>query len=256
MGSRATRVQRLRAHLSGRRSWRALVPVICLVAGLLFAVAARSPHVTTLRTPGTTANLAALVRNAEQQVQAADRTLADLQSKVTDATKLAGTDDSGVAAAQARVAPMHQPAGLTAVTGPGITVTLDDAADPAALPGVDPNQLVVHQSDLQSVVNALWAGGAEAMTIAGQRVIATSAVRCVGNTLLLNGNVYSPPFRVAAIGPYRTMVRELDASAGVRLFVQAAQYYGLGYTVERSSLLHLPAYRGPVSLTYAKAVPK
>ena len=256
MGDQARRTERLRTRLAGRPSWRMLVPVICLAAGVLFAVAARLPHDTTLRTPGTTAHLADLVRAAEQQVQAGDRTLTGLQAQVAAATKLAGANDSGVAAAQAQVAPLQQPAGLTAVSGPGITVTLNDAADPAALPGVDPNQLVVHQSDLQSVVNALWAGGAEAMSIAGQRVIATSAVRCVGNTLLLNGNVYSPPFRVAAIGPYRTMVRELNASAGVRLFRQAAQYYGLGYTVEQSSQLQLPAYRGPVSLTYAKAVAK
>ena len=49
------------------------------------------------------------------------------------------------------------------------------------------------------MVNALWAGGAEAMTIMGERVIATTAVRCVGNTLLLHGRVHSPPFTVAAI---------------------------------------------------------
>ena len=84
-------------------------------------------------------------------------------------------------------------------------------------------------------MNALWAGGAEAMSIAGQRVIATSAVRCVGNTLLLNGEVFSPPFRVVAIGPSSTMQKELDASPGVTLFKQAAEFYGLGYTVEHSS---------------------
>ena len=90
----------------------------------------------------------------------------------------------------------------------------------------------MHQSDLQAVVNALWAGGARAMSIAGQRVIATSAVRCVGNTLLLNGRVYSPPFRTEAIGPSVTMQAQLARSPGVALFEEAAGYYGLGYTVE------------------------
>ena len=91
-------VQRLR---TGRRSWRLLVPVVCLAAGLLFAVAARSPRVTTLRTPGTTSNLAALVRTAERQVQDADRTVTALQAQVTAATRLAGSDNSAVSAAQA-----------------------------------------------------------------------------------------------------------------------------------------------------------
>ncbi len=90
------------------------------------------------------------------------------------------------------------------------------SANAAIAAGVDPNQLVVHQSDLQAVVNALWAGGAEAMSIAGQRVVATSAVRCVGNTLLLNGEVFSPPFRVEAIGPAKAMTAALGQSKGVQ----------------------------------------
>jgi uncharacterized protein YlxW (UPF0749 family) len=120
--------------------------------------------------------------------------------------------------------------------------------------GATLDELVVHQQDVQAVVNALWAGGAEAMTIAGQRVIATSAVRCVGNTLLLNGQVYSPPFRVAAIGPYASMQERLEQSPGVKLFTQAAGYYGLGYTVVQQDELSLPAYTAPVGLSYAKAV--
>ncbi len=89
------------------------------------------------------------------------------------------------------------------------------------------------------------------MTIAGQRVIATSAVRCVGNTLLLNGEVYSPPFRVAAIGPSATMQDRLAASPGVKLFREAAGYYGLGYTVDTRSRIDVPAYSGSIGLSYA-----
>ncbi len=158
-----------------------------------------------------------------------------------------------MAAAQAKVTPLLVPGGLTALHGPGLEVVLDDA--PGAPPGVDvdPNQLVVHQSDLQAVVNAMWAGGAEAMSIAGQRVIATSAVRCVGNTLLLNGEVFSPPFRVAAIGPSATMLQRLAASPGVKLFREAAGYYGLGYTVALQDRVEVPAYTAPITLNYARS---
>ncbi|MGH8861491.1 MAG: DUF881 domain-containing protein, partial [Jatrophihabitantaceae bacterium] len=154
---------------------------------------------------------------------------------------------------QAQAAPLRAPGGLTATHGPGLLVVLDDAHTSGATSGVDPNELVVHQSDLQAVVNALWAGGAEAMTIAGARVIATSAVRCVGNTLLLNGEVFSPPFRVAAIGPSRTMSAALDHSPGVRLFEQAAGYFGLGYTVETTDDIDVAAYAGSIGLRYAHA---
>jgi uncharacterized protein YlxW (UPF0749 family) len=245
-----------RAQLtSPRRSmvWRVLVPIVCLIAGVVFAASAHDSRGTEIRAPQTT-DLADLVRTAEAQVQAADRELVGVQAHVNAAAAQAGSGNSEVAAAQAKVTPLQAPAGLTAVTGPGIVVALDDARDTSQDAGVDPNILVVHQSDLQAVVNALWAGGAEAMTISGQRVIATSAVRCVGNTLLLNGEVFSPPFRVAALGSYRTMRERLDSSPGVTLFTQAADYYGLGYTVEQQDHLELPAYSGPIGLTYAKAV--
>jgi uncharacterized protein YlxW (UPF0749 family) len=239
---------------SARRTWRVLVPLACAAAGLLFAASAQTARGTDLRSPES-ANLAGLVRTAEGQVSALTTQLGTLQTSVNGLTDAAGQQNSAVAGAQQAGTPLLVPAGLTALTGPGIRVVLDDAHDvPAVMTGqqIDQNQLVVHQSDLQAVVNALWAGGAEAMTIAGQRVIATSAVRCVGNTLLLNGRVFSPPFEVAAIGPFGTMRTAMDRSPGVALYRQAASYYGLGYTVEQVSGQTLPAYSGSISLGYAK----
>lgn len=230
--------------------WRGVVPVICLLTGFMFAVSAHESRVTELRPPGT-ADLSDLVRAAEARVQVLTIEAAAFGKQVSGATAAAGKSDAGVAREQAKAAPLRMPGGLTAVHGPGIQVVLDDAAEQVA--GVDPNELVVHQSDLQAVVNALWAGGAEAMTIAGQRIVATSAVRCVGNTLLLNGEVFSPPFQVAAIGPYRTMNAALDASPGVGLFKQAASYYGLGYTVASEDDLELPGYPGSIALRFAHA---
>lgn len=233
--------------------WRALVPVVALVAGFGFATSARDSNGTDLRAPGI-ADLADTVHRAEGRVRDLDTRSRQLQTQVDALTKQVGSGDSAVAREQQRVDPLLVPGGLKAVTGPGVQVVLDDA--PASQDGLDDpddaNQKVVHQSDLQAVVNALWAGGAEAMSIAGQRVIATSAVRCVGNTLLLNGEVYSPPFRVAAIGPATTMLERLDASRGVRTYKEAAEFYGLGWTVGATDSITLPAYRGPLGLTYAR----
>jgi uncharacterized protein YlxW (UPF0749 family) len=232
--------------------WRWLVPASCLLAGLLFATSAHVSRGTELRSPQN-ATVAGLVRTAEETVGRESDQLAALQRQISAATDQAGEDNSAVASAQAKSTPLRGPGGLTAVRGPGITVVLDDAHSVPSDPSVDLNQLVVHQSDLQSVVNALWAGGAEAMTIAGQRIIATSAVRCVGNTLLLNGRVFSPPFRVQAIGPASTMQDSLDHAPGVTLFKQAASYYGLGYTVEVRDSVTLAAYDGPIEQSYARA---
>lgn len=237
---------------TSRSIWRVLVPVVCLLAGFGFAASAQDSRGTDLRAAGTS-NLLDLVRAAEVQVRAGDAELAGVQQQVRAATRLVGRSDAAVARQQALAAPLRAPGGLTAVRGPGLAVILDDAPASAATAGVDPNELVVHQSDLQAVVNALWAGGAEAMSVAGQRMVATSAVRCVGNTLLLNGEVFSPPYRVDAIGPARTMAAALGRSPGVRLFEQAAGYYGLGYTVVTEVEVDVPAYNGSIGLQYAHA---
>jgi uncharacterized protein YlxW (UPF0749 family) len=238
------------------RGWRVLVPIICLVAGFGFAASARVARGTDLRSPqlADRPGLTALVNAAERRVADYSATAADLQAGVSAATAAAARENSAVAAAQAESAPLRSPMGLTAVSGPGMLVVLDDAHSvPAGISPAELNQLVIHQSDLQAVVNALWAGGAEAMTIAGQRIIPTSAVRCVGNTLLLNGRVFSPPFRVAAVGAPGTMQTALDKSPGVAVVRQAAGFYGLGYTVSQRERLDLPAYAGAVGLSYAKA---
>ena len=190
------------------------------------------------------------------RVHTADRQVGSLQHDI-DGLTARGTG-GGSAVQQGDLARLQVRGGLLAAHGAGLTVVLDDAVqadgDPIASDaGVDPNQLVVHQSDMQAVVNALWAGGAEAMSIAGQRVVATSAVRCVGNTLLLNGELFSPPYRVVAIGPSAPMQRRVDLSPGVTMFREAAGYYGLGYTVESERRVSVPAYRGTPALVYAHA---
>jgi uncharacterized protein YlxW (UPF0749 family) len=90
------------------------------------------------------------------------------------------------------------------------------------------------------------------MTIMDVRVISTSAVRCVGNTLLLHGRVYSPPFTVRAIGDPVAMRRALDVSNGVRAFSDAARVWGLGYEVTTELDMVLPAYDGSTTLDHAE----
>jgi uncharacterized protein YlxW (UPF0749 family) len=245
-------VQGWRAVLTPTGVWRIIVPAVCLGAGLLFATSHEVAQGHDLRSPATT-NLADLVRAAERQVDAEAATLRQVQSEAKAATDVAAADDTEVGRLKTAEAPLLLAAGRQAVSGPGLSVVLDDAHSVPDDPNLDQNQLVVHQSDLQAVVNALWAGGADAVSVAGQRLIATSAVRCVGNTLLLNGRVYSPPYRIEAIGPADAMSDELSRSPGVTLYRQAAAYYGLRYSVESQPRLDLPAYDGPLALDYAKA---
>ena len=146
--------------------------------------------------------------------------------------------------------------GVGPVTGPGLTVTMADAprtVDRVIPEGTSPDDLVVHQQDVQAVVNALWAGGAEAMQIMDQRVISTSAVRCVGNTLILQGRVYSPPYVIKAIGDPDRMTLALDSSVNVQVYRFYVDEYGLSYDTRERSFLRLPGFEGSLNLRYAKA---
>lgn len=146
-------------------------------------------------------------------------------------------------------------AGQTPVSGPGVVVELWDAPAPPDLSasGLHPDDLVVHQQDLEAVINALWAGGAEAMMIQDQRITTTSSVRCVGNVLLLHGRQYSPPYRVSAIGDPQALTAAVESSPGVEVYLQYVDAYGLGWSMEESDAIDMPAYTGSLRLEYARA---
>lgn len=251
-------LRRLRAGLSRRagrrRGWSLLVPVVCLLAGLLFTTSATTAAGTELRNDRRP-ELATLIAERREAVAEGDARAAELRRRIDARTGEAAGSDAGVAEQRARADARQAGAGLTALRGPALTVRLDDAprrADGTRPGGATADDLVVHQQDVQAVVNALWAGGAEAMMIMGVRVISTSAVRCVGNTLLLEGRPYSPPFVMTAIGDQARLRRALDDSPGVRAFRQAAVAYGLGYEVREEGDVTVPAYQGSLAQRYAR----
>ena len=142
-------------------------------------------------------------------------------------------------------------AGAAEVEGPGVAVELRDSTLDES-PSGDPNDLVIHEQDLQAVVNALWASGAEAMAINGERLTSASAVRCVGNTLLLHGAVYAPPYRIEAIGNTSSLIGGLGSDPLVQRFQIYAEEFRLGYDVVTSPSLRLPAAHTPATVAYAR----
>jgi uncharacterized protein YlxW (UPF0749 family) len=235
------------------RGWSVLVPLIAALAGLLFTVNVRTAAGTSLRDDRRT-QLSALIVARNGQVSADEQIASRLRHSIENSTAAQAGSDHLIAEQQRRIDQERAAAELTTVHGPGLTVLLDDAPrrPDGSLPvGARPDDVVVHQQDVQSVVNALWAGGAEAMTIMGVRVISTSAVRCVGNTLLLHGRVYSPPFTIQAIGDPAALRRALDGDGGVAAFISAVRAFGLGYQVRDETDLVLPGYDGSVVLDHA-----
>jgi uncharacterized protein YlxW (UPF0749 family) len=110
----------------------------------------------------------------------------------------------------------------------------------------------VHQQDISAVLNGMWSAGAEAIQMQDQRIIATSAPRCVGNTLLLNGRTYSPPYKITAIGDAEAMQAALAAAPLVTLYKQYVVRFGLGYTEQVTPDVRIAGYSEPVRMHFAR----
>ncbi|MGW4162507.1 DUF881 domain-containing protein [Streptomyces sp. NPDC004788] len=237
------------------RPVRVLTAAVFALAGLIFVTSFLAAKGTNLRTDASLLRLSDLIEERSHKNAVLDENAAGLRHQV-DA--LAARDDGSTKAQDARLRALENAAGTTETSGPGLSVTLNDAPPNAqAAPGYpepQANDLVIHQQDLQAVVNALWLGGAKGIRVMDQRLISTSAVRCVGNTLILQGRVYSPPYRITAVGDRDRLNKALADSPAIqnyRLYVKA---YGLGWKVDEHKAVTLPGYSGTVDLHYAKPV--
>ncbi|WP_068249408.1 DUF881 domain-containing protein [Janibacter corallicola] len=235
-------------------AWSALVPVIALGAGVLFATSGTAARGTDLRTEQT--GLSEVIRDRTIENERSEEQVQEVRSQV-DRLSDRDSKDPEHAGVDRLVQKRTRAAGLSAVKGPAVTVSLDDAdlGSDEIPEGYGVNDVVVHQQDVQGVVNALWRGGAEAMQIMDQRVVSTSAVRCVGNTLILQGRVYSPPFTITAVGDTDGMRTELDEDPAVSIYREYVDAVGLGYDVSVQDEVTLPAFSGDIRLEHARPAP-
>ena len=239
--------------IDARRSpWRIGVPLVCLLAGLLLAATHGVSGGAEIRRSDAP-RLVDLVREAQSSVNRLSAERDELANKID--SMHGRSPDAALAAMLRRSAELAGEAGLDPVHGPGLVVTLQDAQRDAngRFPrDASPDDLVVHQQDIQAVLNALWSGGAEAIQMQDQRIIATSVPRCVGNTLLLNGRTYSPPYTITAIGNAAAMQAALAAAPLVTLYKQYVVRFGLGYREEVKPDVQIVGHSEPVRMHFAR----
>lgn len=142
-------------------------------------------------------------------------------------------------------------AGLSPVTGPGITVTLDDGRVPTGAPARDIELAIVHSTDLTDVFNTAWKGGAEAIAVNGERITGSSA--CVGAVIQINGTLLSPPFVVRIVGPADGLLAAFNDASELQDQKQRHASFGLGFSVARTDRVEVPAYSGAVRVRWASA---
>ncbi len=241
--------------MAATRGWHGGAVIVLGAAGLLMAAGITLSDTSSVDTsrggdlPDLVEAETARVSELEEQASALTAEVDSLTSSAVDTG--ASTIEQDVSAAADR-------AGFSEVQGPGLTVTLSDAPVPDDLTdlpeGTTPDDFVVHQQDVEAVVNALWTGGAEGMAIMDRRITSVSAVRCVGNVIILDGQVYSPPFQITAIGDPTRLTQALEASDGVDIYRQWAEFVGLGYQVTEHAEVTLPAATAPPTLSHATGI--
>ena len=229
-----------------------------LLSGALFAVSAANSDGTDLR-PGRYTSLASVVQAESDAYEQLQVRAGELKTQVD--TLAAGVDDREVRRKRKQADQLRGLAGLEPVVGTGISVVLSDASSDTldraiSDPDLDLDRYVVHQQDLQAVVNSLWAGGAAAITIQGQRVVTTTGIKCNGSAVRLQGIPYPQPYVIEAVGDPVALTSALDRDEDVLRFRADALRpdIGVGWSLSPQEAVEAPAYTGLLDISYAEPV--
>lgn len=218
-------------HLTG-------VLAVTVASGLLFSVSALNER----RHPAATSDLATLVRTRQEQVRQLETEVSSLDAAIEGFSPA----QSGTAAEDAFTAGSTRP-----VSGPGVQITLSDAPAGQVPAGATPDDLVIHQQDIEDTMNALWSGGAEAMTVQGVRVTDRTVIRCIGNVILVDGTSFSPPYVIQAIGDPATLRATVTANPRMVNYQAYVTKYGLGWDMQTKDSLSFAPATTPLTVNYA-----
>lgn len=228
------------------RKWQISLGVVLLVLGVLIALQLRTQFVKDQVSGARTEFLLQLYRDSEEERKRLEAEVDALRSRA-----LAQAANESTALPE--LEKLRLMAGLTAVRGPGVVVTLDDSQTKGA-PGGNQELFLIHDEDLLGVLNELWDAGAEAISINGQRLVANSEVRCAGPTTSVNKVRIGVPFVISAIGDPDALLQAMSYRGGV---VEGLKVWGIRVSVDVKrgpEDIYVPPYRGSLRQQYARPV--
>lgn len=216
-----------------QRNGKILITLASILIGFLLVALLKNPvGSTTIRPEGTISDLIQIEQ--ENQQLAAEN--AKLQAEL--AKYRTGQNASDLAVKQTREARMN--AGLVAVRGPGIRIILDDSDVSQLPPGEDINNYLIHEAYIRDIMNALWNGGAEAISVNGQRVTTHTEVFCSGSYIQIAGTRQMPPYTIDAIGDTYNLQSALNFYVWNKLG-DFQEQYGITRTLETKDDMVIPA---------------
>lgn len=230
-------------------TWVHVAAALALMAlGFLFVVQVRAGRLLRAQPEVPTRNvyaLATLLRQEREARSALERKVGELQKRQAEYERATVEGRTLAAAMSKELESLRVLAGLKAMRGHGVVVRLEDAKTQPR--GSQP--VVVTYQDLVSVVNELWAAGAEAIAVNGQRVTAMTGFSQVGGTAVVNLQRLTGPFAIVALGDPATLEGALNIRGGL---IDGLRALGLKITISRQADLTVPAYRGVLKFEHAR----
>jgi uncharacterized protein YlxW (UPF0749 family) len=223
--------------------------IVCLILGIMLAVQFRSNENSPRNPSGDRwTEITVQLENLQRERDFLAEEVLSLREKLEETAS--NQQGDAIKAIKDELTKANMAAGLVAVKGQGVIVTLNDS--PRGLqPGEDPNLYLIHDEDLLKVVNELRAAGAEAISINGHRLVANSEIRCAGTTILVNVNKIAPPFVINAIGDPEILESSLKIKGG---WLETLQIWGLQTQIQTSDSIEVPAFKGSMKFQYAEPV--
>ena len=209
----------------------------------------------TLRIPSTRLDeLAFALRQHERTRAALEAQVAELRSRMQDYERAAAEGRSAAAKLNRQKTPNEIAlnillAGLTPLEGPAVVVELNDSTRPPK-PGEDPNKTILHYTDIHAVVSELWAAGAEAVAINGERVVSSTGINCVGTTILCNTKRLAPPYFITGVGDAKKMLDYLRRPGGS---LELLTSFDFPVKLTSRARVEVPAYRGTFRFDHTTA---
>jgi uncharacterized protein YlxW (UPF0749 family) len=239
------------ARVRALPSWQLTLGAALLGLGFLIAaqLAAEGPRVRY-----TTQERSPLVETAtELQAQQEDlkADILDRRERIQELERSGAGSAETVRDLNDQLLDARMAAGLIPLTGTGLVLQLEDSLEPVA-PDANEADYLVGARDIRTVVEELWAAGAEAVAVNGERITPTSAIIEIGPSILVNSAYLVPPYQVTAIGP-DDLYQRISASPGfVDLIRARAETYGIRISFAEPDSVDIPAFAGTVTLRYAR----
>ncbi len=232
-----------RPEVSRRFKFRSSITLLSVfvLAGLVLGTAAAQTRVNAPAVSAARNELIdrVLARNAE--ADELERRVMALRTDVDASRAAALSATAAGSAAGGELERLALLAGITPVRGPGIRVVVDDAPNSSVRGQGSSGR--IRDSDLQRLLNGLWAAGAEAVAINGQRLTTLTAVRSAGDAILVAYRPLSPPYEVLAVGKANDLEVDFVDGPGGRWF-HTLTGFGIGFSVTQEQNLTLPGAAG------------